>query len=88
MKRTKIMQYVLDKVKERNIEKYGELTCELCGTIIEHGVYHFDHIIPVSRYSKKRTPFRMNGVRNLQISCERCNLKKSNTIKKQKFKTL
>jgi 5-methylcytosine-specific restriction endonuclease McrA len=88
IKRTKIFTSVLEKVKSDNINKYGVLTCEICKQQIEHEIYHFDHIIPVSRYSKKRTPFRMNGVRNLQITCERCNLKKSNKIKKVKFKTL
>jgi len=88
MKRTAIMPYVLEKVKAENIKKYGELTCELCGTTIEHGVFHFDHVVPVSKYSKKRSPFRMNGVRNLQITCERCNLKKSNKLPKRKYKTL
>jgi len=82
------MPYVLEKVKERNIKKYGELTCELCGTTIEHGVFHYDHIIPVSRFSRTLTPFRKNSVRNLQIACESCNLKKSNTIPKKKFKTI
>jgi 5-methylcytosine-specific restriction endonuclease McrA len=82
------MQYVLDKVKQRNIKKYGELTCELCGATIEHEVFHYDHIIPVSKFSRTLTPFRMNSVRNLQITCESCNLKKSNIIPKEKFKTI
>lgn len=89
MKRSKIMQYVLDKVKQLNLKKYkGLFTCDLCGEAIEHGIYHFDHIIPVSKFTKDLTPHRMNGVKNLQITCESCNLKKSNIIPNEKFKTI
>jgi 5-methylcytosine-specific restriction endonuclease McrA len=77
MKRTPIMQYVLLKVKALNLNKYKVLTCEICHEPIRQGIFHFDHIIPVSRYSKTLTPARMNGIRNLQILCERCNLQKS-----------
>jgi 5-methylcytosine-specific restriction endonuclease McrA len=87
--RTKIMPYVLKKVKDSNVEKYGELTCERCHSEIEHEIFHFDHIVPVSKYTRKQTPFRMNGVKNLQILCEKCNLEKSNILEKRNaYKTV
>ena len=86
--RTKIMQYVLEKVKEKNITHYGRLTCEACKAPIEGNSLNIDHKIPVSKFSKKRTPFRLNGIGNLQILCPNCNLKKSNKLIKYLFKTI
>lgn len=71
------MPYVLKKVKENNIKKYGQLTCVICGNPIEHESYQYDHCVPVSKYSKVFTPFRLNSINNLQITCPRCNLKKA-----------
>jgi 5-methylcytosine-specific restriction endonuclease McrA len=85
--RTPIMPYVLKKVKENNLALYGQLTCEICKNPIDRS-FHLDHKIPVSKYSKKHTPYRMNGIGNLQITCPQCNLKKSNKLKKYIFKTI
>jgi 5-methylcytosine-specific restriction endonuclease McrA len=82
------MPYVLKRVMERNLEKYGVVTCEICKQPIESGLVQIDHIMPVSKFSRKRSPFRMNGIHNLQISCERCNRLKSNHTTRRKFRTL
>lgn len=82
------MPYVLARVKEKNLIKYeGCLTCEICHEPIRQEIFHYDHIIPVSRYTRKLTPHRVNSIRNLQITCETCNLKKSNKLTKIKRKT-
>jgi len=88
MKRTRIMPYILSRVKALNIKKYGTLTCEICHNPIEYDSFQFDHITPVSKYDRTTTPFRMNGVRNIQIACIDCNLSKSNKIVKNSFKTI
>lgn len=71
-------------VAERNLQTYGEYTCEVCkkaplvkgtGTFIDH-VYTkaggrlmtIDHIVPLSKGGK-------NGLYNLQVCCISCNLK-------------
>jgi 5-methylcytosine-specific restriction endonuclease McrA len=87
MKRTLIMLYVLKRVKEKNLKKYKELTCEICHEPIRQEIFHYDHIVPVSRYTKKLTPHKLNGIKNLQITCEACNLKKNNKLIKQAYKT-
>ena len=88
MTRSAIMPYVLEKVKSKNIKKYGILTCEICKAPIENNSFHFDHKIPVSKFLFKLTPFRKNSIGNLQITCPRCNLKKSNKLVKYLFKTI
>ncbi len=55
-----------------NREKYGRLTCEVCGTT--EGPWHVDHVIPISiDWSRRLDPT------NVQVACEPCNLGKSNT---------
>lgn len=77
-KRTKIFPYVLTQVKERNLEKYGHLTCELCKELITDESMQYDHIIPVSKFREELIPYRVNSIRNLQITHRACNEKKSN----------
>jgi 5-methylcytosine-specific restriction endonuclease McrA len=79
MKRTLVMPYVLNKVQEKNIEKYGKLTCELCHKRIKT-TFEYDHIIPVSKFERNLAKGRMNGIRNLQIAHRICNRLKSNLV--------
>jgi 5-methylcytosine-specific restriction endonuclease McrA len=79
MKRTRIMPYVLRKVEQNNIKKYGSLTCEICGGSIEH-IFQYDHVIPVSKFNRDISNGRMNSIKNLQITHKECNKEKSNKI--------
>jgi 5-methylcytosine-specific restriction endonuclease McrA len=88
MARTRILPYVLAQVKEKNIKKYVILTCEICKEPIDNNSFHIDHKIPVSKFARELTPFRKNGIGNLQITCPKCNLVKSNKLIKFTFKTL
>jgi 5-methylcytosine-specific restriction endonuclease McrA len=55
-----------------NREKYGKLTCVVCGGIA--GPFHVDHIEPLSKnWARRLDPT------NLQVMDEACNLGKSNT---------
>lgn len=79
-KRSPIMPYVLYKVVERNISKYGSLTCEICEEPINEDKFHYDHIIPVSKFDRKISKGRMNGIKNLQIAHKGCNEEKTNLL--------
>ena len=81
--RTKIFPYILDRVEQINIEKYGQLTCELCKQSIENEQFQYDHIIPVSKFNEFKSAARgsrCNGIRNLQIAHRKCNEQKSNNV--------
>jgi 5-methylcytosine-specific restriction endonuclease McrA len=77
MKRTRIMPYVLYKVKKNNLEKYGQLTCELCKELIENDLFTYDHIVPISKFETVLTWFGPNSIKNLQITHRKCNEQKS-----------
>ena len=87
MTRTPIMPYVLAKLREKNLTKYGVLTCEICLSPIENNSFHVDHKIPVSKFTKKLTPYRKNSIGNLQITCPKCNYDKNNKLLEYNFKT-
>lgn len=65
-------------VYENNIKKYGTLTCYLCLNPIPFGKDHLEHKIPLSRSGT-------NFKENLDVACQRCNLKK-NTKTEAEFK--
>jgi len=81
-KRSKIFYSTLQKVKNENIAKYGELTCELCEEPILAGeLMHYDHVIPVSKATKENMKHRrVNGYLNLQVSHKKCNEEKGDKI--------
>lgn len=81
--RTRIFPYILAKVKELNIKKYGRLTCEICGKPIIKEAFQYDHKIPVSKFIQKLGSYRKNSIHNLQIAHSRCNKIKSDTITNQ-----
>ena len=62
----------LNEIHNNNIEKYSILTCEICNKWIKDK-WHYDHKYPVSRGG-------FNTKTNIQITCEKCNLKKSNKV--------
>lgn len=73
-------------VAEANLVRYGEYTCEICkksplvkgsGSMNDREAERagklltIDHIIPISRGGK-------HGLYNLQVCCNKCNIKKGN----------
>lgn len=58
-----------NKIKERD-----NYTCQICGKYMPDEVgLHIDHIIPISKGGK-------TVEQNLQVLCDKCNLRKSNRI--------
>lgn len=58
-----------NKIKERD-----NYTCQICGKYMPDEVgLHIDHIIPISKGGK-------TVEQNLQVLCDKCNLRKSNKI--------
>jgi 5-methylcytosine-specific restriction endonuclease McrA len=63
-------QVVMD-IYDKNIERFGELTCYLCLSPVQKGLEHLEHNVPLSRGGK-------NERSNLEISCVHCNCVKGN----------
>ena len=62
-------QELRNKIKERD-----NYTCQICGKYMPDEVgLHIDHIIPISKGGK-------TVEQNLQVLCDKCNLRKSNRI--------
>lgn len=62
-------QELRNKVKERD-----NYTCQICGKYMPDEVgLHIDHIIPISKGGK-------TVEQNLQVLCDKCNLRKSNRV--------
>lgn len=62
-------QELRNKIKERD-----NYTCQICGKYMPDEVgLHIDHIIPISKGGK-------TVEQNLQVLCDKCNLKKSNRV--------
>jgi len=66
-KRKKPDRYISKKIKKEIFHKYKH-KCNYCGSVEN---LEIDHIIPVSKGGK-------NELKNLQVLCKSCNLKKSN----------
>ena len=61
------------ELREEVLKKYGE-KCMCCGATRKCGYkMHIDHIKPRSRYPELELDFS-----NLQVLCEKCNIRKSN----------
>jgi HNH endonuclease len=75
---TYMTRFTIEKVKLKNIKKFGKLTCTYCKKSIRN--FHIDHRIPIT---KKGT----NHINNLCIACPCCNFSKNNLTAKQ-FKTI
>ena len=60
---------IVQRVYEDNIKRFGTLTCYLCLKTVPFGKDHLEHKRPLSRGGK-------NNKRNLDVSCQLCNLKK------------
>ena len=60
---------IVQNIYEENIKRFGTLTCYLCIKKIKLGNDHLEHKNPLSRGGK-------NNKRNMDVSCQRCNLKK------------
>jgi 5-methylcytosine-specific restriction endonuclease McrA len=65
----KVTTALLQLVYERNIKRFGRLTCYLCGLPIQLGEEHLEHKIPVSRGGT-------SVYENLGIACASCNSSK------------
>ena len=62
-------QELRNKIKERD-----NYTCQICGKYMPDEVgLHIDHIIPISKGGK-------TVEQNLQVLCDKCNLRKSNRV--------
>lgn len=62
-------QEMRNKIKERD-----NYTCQICGKYMPDEVgLHIDHIIPISKGGK-------TVEQNLQVLCDKCNLRKSNRV--------
>lgn len=62
-------QELRNKIKERD-----NYTCQICGKYMPDEVgLHIDHIVPISKGGK-------TVEQNLQVLCDKCNLRKSNRI--------
>ena len=70
---------IANRVYEKNVKKYGVITCYLClGKPKKHSI---DHKVPISKGGKHRLP-------NLGIACLSCNIAKKNRTVKQYKKYL
>lgn len=62
-------QELRNKIKERD-----NYTCQICGKYMPDEVgLHIDHIVPISKGGKTIE-------QNLQVLCDKCNLRKSNRV--------
>lgn len=67
---------IIQQVYEDNIKQFGTLTCYLCLEPISFGKDNLEHIIPVCRGGSNKRD-------NLDISCQKCNLKKGIKTKEE-----
>ena len=73
-----ITVFVIQRVYEDNIKKFGTLTCYLCLSPISFGKDHLEHKTPLSRGGT-------HYYNNLAVACQSCNLSKGNkTLKEYK----
>lgn len=78
---SKITVEKVQRVYEKNIKKYGTLTCELCFEKIRLGEDSLEHFVPISRHFEF-PDLDLNCVDNLGVahdgfsSREKCNLRK------------
>lgn len=68
-KKIKRNNFIPKKVKEYVLKKYKH-TCNYCGS---KDKLHIDHIYPVAKGG-------LTELKNLQVLCSKCNIKKSNKI--------
>jgi 5-methylcytosine-specific restriction endonuclease McrA len=87
-KRTHISLRTLISVRNKNIKKYGHPTCENCQTDLTDQPFQYDHIIPVSKFSIRLSPYSKNSVWNLRILCVKCNKDKGADIPEIHYKTI
>ena len=86
----KVTRETIKSVYERNLKKYGILTCELCFKPIVVGQESLEHFIPLSR--QKEFPNRdLNALNNLGLahwsnSKENCNQRKFTKTLEEWFK--
>jgi 5-methylcytosine-specific restriction endonuclease McrA len=72
----RITTYLLQLVYERNIKRFGRLSCYLCGLPVDMGKEHLEHKIPICRGGR-------NNYGNLDIACASCNHKKNTKTEKE-----
>lgn len=81
LRRTKTNDLTIETIQlvyEKNIKKYGTLTCYLCILPIQFGKDNIEHKVPLSRGGT-------NHYNNLEVACQKCNFKKgSKTVEEYK----
>ena len=83
-KGSKLTLEKVQKVYEKNILKFGELTCNLCFKPIAFGEDSLEHFIPVSRV-EEFPGIDLNDLNNLGVAHKKCNSSKRDLTLKEWF---